>query len=183
MRPLACALPLFLLMGLAPHARAVDFGIGVSVKNNENSLFLPLRLNENWLLEGQLQAMKTRQTVDGTEPAYGYTNSYLRAGLGIFWTRKVAEKTHLLMGSRFSHIKRTFGGFGSEDTASGWDVAPTAGLEYFPVRWFSIGGEVAYGFERIKGNNSWHLPVAGESPSYRTRSQETRSAIILRAYF
>lgn len=183
MRSLGFGLPLFLLLGFTFHANAVELGIGVSMKNCENSLFLPLKLNKNWLLEGQVQAMKMKQTVDGDGPTPSFTNSFLRAGLGIFWTRQVADKTRLMVGSRFSRVRRTFGSYGSEDSAQGLDVAPTVGVEFFPVRWLSIGGEVAYGFERITGSSNWNSSITGTSPDYHIRSQETRSALILRAYF
>ena len=173
-------------LGITGACRAGDVGIGVSLKSNDSAVYVPWKLSPYLMLEGRLEYQ--RGSDETTNPGLGSTafrRTTYSLGAGLFGQRQLGDATRLYAGGRLSYLdeKQEQGpyspGVDFEDRSHGWAVAPTVGVEYFPIKQLSLGAEVGVSYAKLNGTASMGGPDARTSAS----STSTVSALIVRYYF
>ncbi|HJW09353.1 MAG TPA: outer membrane beta-barrel protein [Holophagaceae bacterium] len=174
------------VLGIAGACHAGDVGIGVSLKTDDSAIYVPWKLSPHLMLEGRLEYQ--RYSSESTNPGLGSTEYKMTTyslGAGLFGQSRLTESTRMYAGGRLSYIdqKQDQGpylpGFYYKDSRHGWAVAPTLGVEYFPIKQLSLGAEVGLSYAKLNGVNSG----GGADSTARTSSTDTVSALIVRYYF
>lgn len=173
-------------LGIAGVCHAGDVGIGVSLKANDSAVYVPWTLGPHLMLEGRLEYQRNSDEFSnfGQGTTEIKTTTY-SLGAGLFGQRRLTESTRLYAGGRLSYLDAqqeqgpTPWGTVIEDHRHGWAVAPTLGVEYFPIKQLSVGAEVGISYAKLNGTNSGVGPNASISSS----STSTVSALIVRYYF
>ncbi|HJW34933.1 MAG TPA: hypothetical protein VJ505_16405 [Holophagaceae bacterium] len=169
-------------LGLSLAARAQAPGLGVRINGDAGStLYVPVKVNDAFMVEGTLSYLHFKNdTGAGTLSSYRTTST--EVGAGFFWLKPLGESTRLYAGPRVSHGKAStvYGGAPEQRADSqGWTVAPTLGVEYFPLRNVSIGGEIGASYGHATGDRS---DFTGHQ-SVKSTQASTVSSVILRYYF
>ncbi|HEX9082867.1 MAG TPA: hypothetical protein VF768_11345, partial [Holophagaceae bacterium] len=119
---------------------------------------------------------------------YPYNASYREwaFGVGLFWQKQMPERTSVYLGPRIGYVSEkndinAYSVISSNDT-HGFEVIPTLGFEFFPVKHLSLGGEVGYRFIQVRSSTSFVPYTPGYGPS-DIRSQETVSTFLVRYSF
>jgi len=181
-------------LGFYPCCSAQQFGIGMSLKQYESTLYLPVKTKGGLLIEGALTYSHSSQSSSQTDSlgnAYNntYSSSSLIPGVGIFWLMPMTENTHAYLGPRLWYISQKqsnsgyYGGpsgVSTENKTHGYAAAPILGFEYFPLKNISIGGEVGYSFTKQSGSST-SIPVGSSTSDYT--SNGTTSSVMVRYYF
>ncbi len=170
-------------------ASAGDIGLGVSLKANEGSIYVPYQIGAGMLVEGNLRY--TRQDSSGAGPDHiseSFSSSSQSEGVGLFHLRQLGDKNRLYLGSRLFYVRDRASrdmqyGDRLTSTRSGWGITPTLGYEYFPVRHLSVGGEVGWSHTWFRGSDPAFSPDGIGTFRSRGTATGTTSSIIVRAYF
>lgn len=170
---------------------AVEAGIGFSTKNRSYSIYMPVKLNDIWVVEGVVSSSRNKyNNVEGGSYSYGsYRNHAF--GVGVFWRRSVVEKTYFYVGSRFERftgggttgLNASFVAYETEYRLSGNSISPTVGFEYFPTRNISLGADVGYRYSREHYDSYTYSPPLSFIDSYTRTSTEITNNFIVRMYF
>jgi hypothetical protein len=92
-------------LGLVRPCPAVEVGLGLSLRNTDASIYLPITLSPAWTLEPRFTFRHDHgEATSG--PGRATSNSSSQAfDVGIFWTRPLSDRTRLYVGPRigFDH--------------------------------------------------------------------------------
>lgn len=167
-------------LGLSLAGQAQEAGVGVRLNGTAGAtLYAPLKLNDAFMLEGTLSHQQFKEE---TTPAAGSTTTFetkaTEVGVGLFWLKGLGESTRAYAGPRLSYGKESTTS-GLRADSQGFTVTPTLGVEYFPVRHVSLGGEIGLAY----GHQTGHATdVSGEASTRKTQAY-TVSSVVLRYYF
>lgn len=180
------ALLLALLAGAGP-AHAQQVGLGASLKQGENTVFVPIRtqtmLWEPFLNHGHVRQEDTSNSAPGGTVVF--SQQVWEVGLGVFWRRPVMEQGQLYAGPRLGYVRATstidLGAGGQDRHSDGLELTPVVGYDYAFNTHFSLGAEVGYRYFRMKG------AATQSSPDYRSDTKATDNgtvtALVARFYF
>jgi hypothetical protein len=170
------------LLGCALSAQSQDVGIGMKW-NGGTGILIPVKLNENLMLEGSVAYSDSSDTYNG-----GYfgnsdhTYKEMSYGVGLFWLKPMGDSVRAYLGPRvaYNQYKTTFesSGVRSDSQTNTWSVAPTLGFEYFPVKHLSLGGEVGLSYAHVAGT-----PDSGSGGLVKAHALSTTSSVLIRYYF
>ncbi|RYY76981.1 MAG: hypothetical protein EOO52_05680 [Gammaproteobacteria bacterium] len=146
----------------ATSAYAADFGLGVDIKDDAHTIYVPINVSEGFRIEPYFSNHKLSQ-----DDPFDSRESEL--GVGFFKVSEVAEKTNMVWGLRGSYIDGKY----YHDEFDGYSVAPVLGLEYFPVSNVSVGADVSYSYRKVEG----------DSFSGNATSSGTKTAVSVKFYF
>lgn len=145
-------------------AHAADFGVGANIGSDSSTIYAPINLSEGFRIEPYLSAYKS-----------DYDNaSYRRSelGAGFFKLEKTSNQTDVYWGARVGYID---GRDTDKEDFDGYSVAPVLGFEYFPVKNFSVGGEVAVEYNHLNSDSTNYFDNANATT--------TRGRVGIKFYF
>lgn len=128
-------------------ASAADFGIGLSVKSSDTTIYVPIEISPAFRVEPSVSYSETKQASGNTTTKSTNTN----VGAGLFGKSQVADSIELYYGGRIAYVESK----AESSTAlpfpasvsvksDGYRIAPTLGFQYFFNEHISLGGEVAW---------------------------------------
>ena len=168
---------------------AAEFGIGASIKQNESTIFAPIKFNDKFKIEGLFvhSATKQKNSYDNADITKNETNSY-SIGMGFYFTKSNTNSINTYYGIKIGYTRittkyTTIGAnpgeiFVSEFDGNGHYVMPAAGFEYFPIKNISIGAEIGYNFYNSDGSDNFN---SRSKTSYTETGTITN--VIIRYYF
>ena len=145
-----------------------EVGIGVSLKSNDASLYIPWQITPNVRLEGEFRQLSqdTEQsgvtTISATSQNINYKgdSDSTQIGAGLFWTNDLQNSITLLLGLRLNYVEsktsssQTLSASTVANTHTdldGFEWAPTLGLEYTITDKVKVAAEVNYFRQDIDG--------------------------------
>ena len=173
-----------LLVGLfSSQCFAAEYGLGISVEDNDPRIFIPINITDNFRTELSLYyGASERDSSTSSSESEGY-----EFGLGLFGLKNLYENTQIYYGCRFLYFN---GKSKYEDKSSGvffspsrnsdykaYSVAPTLGIEYFMTENIALGGEFEFHYE----DSSYEYDDSTDDSDYTSTGTDTR--LILRYYF
>jgi hypothetical protein len=152
---------------LSGSALAADFGLGVSVRSGDATIYMPIDISEAFRIEPMLQYeyRKSEYTLFDDTIASTNTGTLWAVGVGLFGVTQLAESASVYYGGRVSYMSSESessylgtlpGGavLAPESRESdGIVLAPTLGLEYHFSEHFSIGGEAALTYTNAENDD------------------------------
>jgi hypothetical protein len=178
-------LTLAVLGSLLP-CRSAEIGLGVSMRGDSSTIYVPVTLSPSWILEARFAFNHSRNDQAWGAQRYSSTGTSENLDLGIFWTRQLSEKTRLYLGPRIggghSEWRSTQDGdpYVGVSKSNNFIFAPVIGLEYFPVKSVSLGGEVGANYG--KSHDSYDY-AQQPSQAHGSDGTGTFTALILRYHF
>ena len=160
-----------------------DYGLGVSARSNDVSVYLPVDIGEGWRVEGVVRRFESEFSSDLA------TSEAESTDVGVGGFRKLQQRPDsplsAYIGVRLTYVDRSsiasvrpIGVFTvgpSNTNQDGWRVAPAVGVEYKLHEQVSIAGEVEYFFEKLDGDS--------RDEEINLETQGTSTRIIIRFYF
>jgi hypothetical protein len=177
------------LLCVSGSALAADFGLGVSIRSNDSTIYVPIDVSKSFRIEPMLryQNSKSESSVFGAGSPYTVAATAeltsWNVGVGVFGVTQVAESANVYYGGRIGYIsadyETSYAGTAppgvsflpSKDKSDGFFLAPTIGVEYRFSDHFSIGGEAALIYTKVDGDQ------------YTDESTSTSTNIIFRYMF
>jgi opacity protein-like surface antigen len=159
----------------ASSAMAADFGIGVSARSDDGTLFVPIDISKRVRLEPTVRYLSSESTSTSVIDVTSRSESKgLEVGIGAFGLHQVSEAARIYFGARVTYIdiEDTFSS--SERSADGFGVAPTFGVEFVFGQHFSLGGEAGYNFQEIDTETTSTFSGALSSSEQETQGTQTR---------
>ncbi|MFC4309041.1 hypothetical protein ACFPN2_08115 [Steroidobacter flavus] len=152
----------------ASGAMAADFGVGVSAKSDDGVIYVPIDFSDKFRLEPSLRYYKEERNDD---PGFDSESDLLELGVGVFGKSKVTEAAQIYYGGRITYFDGSSKTGSSKTTVDGYGIAPTFGVEYVFGGHFSLGGEVAYAFEKTdsEDNSFFSNDIENETQGTQTR--------------
>jgi len=130
---------------------AADVGIGVSVNSQDRRVYMPIDVSESFRIEPQFTYFEQSISV----PTFDNDTEYTAFSLGLFKKQKMAENFNFFLGARIGYVqderKTESDTSMSTSDLSGYSIAPTIGFEYYVFDKLSIGGEVAWSYTDLDG--------------------------------
>lgn len=148
----------------AVSVNAADFGVGVNVGSDNNTIYAPINLSESIRIEPYFSTYKS------SSDDYSYRSS--RLGLGLFKVEKTSNQTSVYWGARAAYID---GHDSDGEDFDGYSVAPVLGFEYFPVKNFSVGGDVALEYNHVNSGSG--------SNAFDGNNSATKTSVGVKFYF
>jgi len=179
------------------------FGIGVTTAGIKDlflfvegrgdiapTIFVPISISSNFRIEPAIGFIQLSSDRD-REPEYRSksTSKSFHIGIGFFPVIP-KEKYSLYYGTRLGFIKTSssseysysWGSHDSEESTSGFFVAPAIGGEYFLSDHFSLGGEAQVRYTSLSGEET-ETNNEREVTDLSSSSTSTRALIFIRFYF
>ena len=157
-------LPLLFIAAISPYAVSSNFGLGASIKTGESTVYLPIRVSENFLVEPFLRYSKDNSETYsvGSNVSYDTSNTSLNFGVGLFKTTDVSEDIKFYYGGRIAYSNNETRYNISEDSEvnnftqelDGYTLSPTIGFEYIITNGFSVAIEAEWSFFNLDGEIS-----------------------------
>ena len=168
-----------------PPASAADYGLGVSHGNNE-AVMVPIRLES---LTVEPEVFYSRSKTKTESDTFSSNSTFISYGLatGIYARRTLGPSFEGYFGGRLGigrstdHGNQEVTGTASsiQQKTRSWFLGPTAGLEYYFSKQFSIALDVGLIYEYSKNDFS----SDSSDQSFRVRTVDTRTRMLLRGYF
>ena len=171
-------------------AAAAEYGLGLSAKSDTGLVYFPVDVAPRFRIEPSIRYSTEDFVVPNSPPGVpvvrrGDTRR-LEVGAGFFGLAEPQESLRIYYGVRASYLdEKVVSTINAdvprrdEDNLYGYRLAPTFGFEYLFNRHFTLGGEIAYLYERLSEDQrfgSGHSEFEGEASG-------TESFIILRYFF
>ena len=141
---------------------APQFGLGVSINGDSEVLHCPVKLNEQFKLEGLLGIYSYDQ-----ENSSAADVETIMLGIGGYGFMDIYDKTQIYYGGKLRYHKVDRPG----SDVDGLGIAPTFGFEYFFTKNLSLGGEAEL----------YYMFYNGDSDDYKEYGTDSR--VIFRFYF
>lgn len=132
---------------------AADVGIGVSVKSNDSTIYVPIDFDKTFRLEPFFTHSKLKSS------SWGYADNaeMVHVGAGFFGLKSLGESVSLYYGGRLSYLHldadSNYAPTPYQDAdGDGYRVAPTFGFEYALNKYLAIGGEAGWFHEDISSD-------------------------------
>lgn len=173
---------LLLLLGslVAGNAPAAQFGIGLTANQTDQTLYVPIKITDSLRTELSFGIASAEQKTDESKEQI----DQYEAGIGLFFSHEVYEKTQLYYGCRLTYLSaereyETDGGREYNYSRTGYRIAPTLGFEYFFTPHLSLGGEAEFYYESLDGEEDDDR----DSIDVDETVFSTDSRLVLRFYF
>lgn len=161
-------------------AGAAEFGLGISANSNDQSIYVPVQITENFRTEfsvgydsEEIESADTKVEFEAFE-----------IGVGLYMCNEVYERTQLYYGCRFLYIQQdrelVDGSVHRYLDSEGYGIAPTLGFEYYLTDHISLGGEAAFRYVKIDGEGDTTGPISA-SEDETIKNTDTRA--VIRYYF
>jgi hypothetical protein len=142
-----------MLTSLTSNAGAFEnLGIGVSIKQEEEEVYIPYKLSDTRRIEGivgishsyQSRVTRDPEAIPGAS-SYSSKTEFQLVGAGIFTTHRPTENSSYYLGFRAAFMKAKADGslYLVKSSSDGVMLAPVVGYEYFIGSNFSLGADVA----------------------------------------
>lgn len=166
-----------MVLAISPNCTAADIGIGISVKESDQSIYVPIKLSDSLKTEFSV-GYSSREQNDSSSKHHSKS---LEAGIGLFLLKDVTDNTQLYYGCRFLYINTDYyyagiDGYYSSDKLNGYGIVPTLGFEYYFNDHISLGGEAGYYYKNLDGESYY-------ATDYKEKTTGTNCRVILRYYF
>lgn len=163
-------------------AHAQEAGIGMWW-NGGPGILVPVKVGEHLALEGLLSFQEDNRNVQFNGSTFEDRWKSESIGVALFWQRSEGESARFYAGPRIAYIRSAQAyidqlGQRSDSTSHGWSVAPTMGMEYFPIKRVSIGAEVGLSYSSTSGTANGNLGGV-----VKARDLSTTSSVVIRYYF
>ncbi len=168
-----------LCLGFFSKSWALDYGIGVSLKSYDNSIYLPIKLTNSIFVEPYFR----QQEYSSSYGSGSNSSEEEEVGLGFF--AKVTEKNNMsiyygLRGGYVEQIrKHQYVSDKVIEKNSGYRIGPIIGFEYILFESLSFGAEAEYYKTKLDGSTK--DSVSTDKTRYTTKGTDTR--IIVRYFF
>ena len=166
---------MMLLLLSSTRGFCADIGLGVAVKNNENSLYIPVRFSDAYFWEVKLQMNQYKD-----QEEYGYEFKSRELGFGGFKRQSLTAEVELYWGARLSYVDNhsESGDFYVRE-ADGYRIAPTLGFEYSIADKFYVAAEAEWFYYHLDGD----FKQSGGTSDIDLRGSGTDARVLLRFYF
>jgi len=173
---------------LVSNANAMDVGLGIELKSDYSSygatIYVPIDISPSFRLEphfayGNIDGEDVRPTSSSSD-----STTLMELGVGAFGIQQVDPSTKLYFGARLSYLSfedsRVYPTSWNSTDENGFEIAPTVGFEYFLRDNISLGGEAAWFYAKLEGEET-----SSSSPTTETEYEVTGTdtQVILRYYF
>lgn len=173
-------------------ALAAEFGIGVSARSDDGTVYVPIDISKSFRLE---PSVRYASTSDEQYPSFQESDA-LEVGVGVFGLKQIGEAAHLYYGARLAYVDLESSSvyIGNSTTnfddtkLDGYRIGPTLGFEYLFGKHFSVGGEASYTFVDLEGTNVDRDNFLGNPSSWRKydvseETSGTQTRLIFRYMF
>lgn len=162
---------------MAANCFAAEFGIGFTANYSDQELYFPIKLTNHFRTEISVGFSTAEQKTDSTK----IEADIVAAGIGLFLTHNVHERTLLYYGCRLKYLyqnadREYSDGSHRTEQQKGYGIAPTLGFEYFITENISLGGEAEFYYQYLDGEDEDDLDV---DETYTG----TDGRIVIRYYF
>ena len=170
-----------LVLGLVFSAPAfsAEWGVGVSARSNDMSVYFPIKASATIRLEPYVSVYRD----ENNEGGYTNTSEYLNFGVGVFTVSNIKETTQFYYGARVGYF--TFESESKNDfelsktEGDKYSLAPAFGFEYFVTENISLGGEAAWQYVET----SAEVTRGGRKSDWDATSSGTSTRLILRYFY
>jgi opacity protein-like surface antigen len=146
------------LLSIGITAQATDFGVGVSLRSNDTTIYVPIDINEMLRVEPAFSYARSSLDEDGA--SVRATSYDIGAGLFRLWSP--ADSVQLYLGGRAAYTSARFkqrvetgaAVLTISNTLSGYRLTPTIGFEYRFADHFSLGGEAGWRYSDVEDTKS-----------------------------
>jgi len=170
-----------------PLASAVDYGVGVAHEGTGNIVLIPIRL-DSLIIEPEITYR--RQKTANTAPGFSSDETFTQYGLGtgIYARRPLGPSFEGYFGGRVGYSRSrdhssqeitALATFSNHQKSTSWFVGPTAGLQHYFSKQFSISLDVGLVYQYTKNDFSFD----SNDQSFNTRTTVSLTRILLRGYF
>jgi len=142
-------------LAIAAPVWSADFGVGVSAKSNDSTIYVPIDINDSFRVEPLVRYSKDTSVFAGGRSKY---ETY-EIGTGLFKLYPLTESIHIYYGGRLSYLNlKAETNFQApvvdfnRSSSDGYRIAPTLGFEYFFKKHLSIGGEAQWYYSDLEAN-------------------------------
>jgi len=169
---------------LVPPASAADWGVGVAHFGQGNTVLIPIRM-ESLIVEPEIYYSRSKQDFTSIPSGINGNGTISQYGLatGIYGRSELGPSFESYVGARAGVSKGKFDQTSGISTFNqkyhSWFVAPTAGLQYYFAKQFSIALDV--GLVYADSKEKFTLGVDEQTTDSKDLSTLTR--ILLRGYF
>ncbi len=144
----------FLTIFLFGAAFASDYGVGVSTRSGNPSIYLPINISDKFRIEPVLAHYEYSATSSGTE----YKSKRTDLMLGFFGRTISSESISTYYGGRIGYSSNENGyvtEFGVNETEEdGYIIEPIMGFEYHFINNLTLGGEVSFRYSKFDGKTT-----------------------------
>ena len=140
---------------------SVSYGIGANVQNSTTTFSMPIKF-DGYFIEPRLSYAK----YDYTNNMSGANSTTTYFDTGLFLNKELQEKASVYYGARLGYQK-----YDGSSTQNTYIVAPTIGIEVFPIKQASIGIEYRLQYSKM------------DASSYDNTTIRSISEVIFRYYF
>jgi hypothetical protein len=182
----------FLVAALvASNAIAAEYGVGLSAKSDNGLIYFPIDVSPKFRVEPHFRYStddtRRAETDPPTVTLAGQRAETFEIGAGLFGLGLPKESLRVYYGARVGYVnvhtvlKIDTGPvtIRDADTDEGYRIAPTFGFEYLFNEHFTLGGEVAYFYQHLEGDES----SGSGSSVFESDGSGTESFLILRYFF
>jgi hypothetical protein len=141
-------------------ATAADFGIGLSVKSNDATIFMPIDVSQRFRIEPSLNY--SQNEIENANQSAKVTS--LNFNVGLFGLVPTDHSVQLYYGARVGYARTetetnvfVLPIASQKEKSEGYRVAPIIGFEYLFNPHLSLGGEVGWVYsdlDEIKSNST-----------------------------
>lgn len=179
---------------------AADTGLGVSIKGNDSSIYLPVRISDQVRIEPFVRYHKDDYSTKSKEIVEFYESNKNNSegfdvGVGVFNTIEIIENTSIYYGLRMSYSRssseyesksETYS-YVREEKLTGYNLSPTLGFEYSITENFTIGFEAEWNYYNLSGDreqiNTHESDIYSEINDVKRTGSGTKTRGIVRFYF
>jgi len=162
-----------------PPAAAADYGVGATHNGEGDTVLVPIRM-ESLVVEPEVSYARFKSTITANGASGTSTSTSYGLATGVYARRALGASFEGYFGGRAGIEKfRSSADSGLRQRVDTWFVAPTAGLQHYFSKQFSIALDVGLVYERDKNK----LASGAVEQTLTTRGVNTRTRILLRAYF
>lgn len=180
---------LLIVILAASGAVAATVGVGVSVRSGDTSIYVPVDTGNSIRIEPFVRAYKSSSNTRYSSFSSDYEDSYIYYGVGIFGKSSINDNSNTYYGARIAYTASEYessdsDGYSSKSDLSGYEIAPTLGLEYYITEKFSVGAEAEWYYAKLDGDRKSISPFSGVSTSDEEReSTGTNTRVLVRFFF
>jgi len=173
---------------------ASDYGLGVSIKSSDVSVYLPIRVSESLLVEPYFRFFSYDDSKSGAATSQDNSSTTYDIGAGVF---RILDSTNNLSpyyGARIGYVNResnyesrySSGSWGSESTSRGFSIAPAIGVKYSFYENISVGFEAEWSYVKLDNDGvdkSIGIAPSSDGTNGSQTSSGTNTKIIIRYFY
>ncbi|MBU1171957.1 MAG: hypothetical protein KKD44_20575 [Proteobacteria bacterium] len=163
------------------------YGVGFGATEDGTALYFPVKMNQ-WMVEPFVSYETTKQTdqITGTDYSGTSETKEIALGMGFYYIPALNEYVNLVCGAQIVYVdvqdKTTdstgtiFGDF----SMTGFEFAPTLGIEYNFNEHLSLGAYLRYAIQRVSGD---YTSDTNQEFERDVDSSSTQTELIAKYYF